>query len=576
MPLTPSEYPILTDTGTLDVSRACEFMTAATLGNKEPKLAGFVTAVTAAIQSLYAFRAAELRPEPVETELVERWRSVSTTLHNPDLATVLEANMPEVRGLVEQILTAYFADRRGKLRGAAMRITCPCLEGSDLCGETECTVASLKKPTSTTFGTCGQQHARFKPSTHLARGDVTRGRRNVCGVSQLIEPPACECDMATRSYVHYRCCRFVLHRACAARLYVDSNYAFMPGDKAHILCSRCLLLSPQLIPAILEGMETARGGSIDHLVILPNHARGAEDTYYGRVLEMTLEGPPLAYPGVYDELVTEDVPLHAADSGTPSHTLSQLHPVQQQLQTLREGLLNSIQRTTAVGNPSPATSDTDSQLGDVQQASPFRLLPHALGELRLQHAADPVAPTEEKYVPPGRRTTQAPNKPTHKSDAPAGAIGGATKYPNPFDDQVANPQSAAFQEFLANEATRLQREGPAFKGTPTYDDLVSLQSPDTGMEAYVTGEIDGLTVADPASPSHLGCERFVNYSGNSVTKHSKTQMQRMMFVQTLGESSEFQHTPLQRNVNDLVQDGSSIRVKDNIQFPTFEHFMVWC
>ncbi|KAK3254742.1 hypothetical protein CYMTET_36051 [Cymbomonas tetramitiformis] len=405
MPLTPSEYQILTDAGTLDVGSACKFMTAATRCNKEPQLAGFATAIIVAIKSLDAFRAAELRPEPVEKELVDQWRSVSETVHKPDVTAALDTNMPKVRGLVEQILTAYFADRRGELRGAATRITCPCLEGYDLCGETECTVASLRKPTSTTFGTCGQEHARFKPSTHLARGHVMRGRRNVCGVSQLIEQPAGECDMAQRSYVHCRCCRFVLHRACAARLYVDSYYAFMPGDKAHILCSRCLLLSPQLIPAIVEGMEAARGGSIDHLVILPNHARGAEDAYYGRVLEMPLEGPPLAYPGEYDELVTEDVPLHAAGSGTPCHTLSQLHPVQQQLQTLREGLLNSIQRTKAAGNTTPAISDTDSQLGDVQEASPFRLLPHALDELRLQQAVEPTAPAEEKYVPPGRRAT---------------------------------------------------------------------------------------------------------------------------------------------------------------------------
>ncbi|KAK3287255.1 hypothetical protein CYMTET_5227 [Cymbomonas tetramitiformis] len=143
-------------------------------------------------------------------------------------------------------------------------------------------------------------------------------------------------------------------------------------------------------------METARGGSIDHLVILPNHSRGAEDTYYGRVLELTLEGPPLVYPGEYDELVTEDEPLHAAGSGTPSHTLSQLNPVQQLLQTLRDGLLNSIQRSAAIGNITPATSDTDSQVGDVQQASPFRLVPEALADLRLQRPADPVAPVDEK------------------------------------------------------------------------------------------------------------------------------------------------------------------------------------
>ncbi|KAK3252453.1 hypothetical protein CYMTET_38247 [Cymbomonas tetramitiformis] len=222
-------------------------------------------------------------------------------------------------------------------------------------------------------------------------------------------------------------------------------------------------------------METARGGSIDHLVILPNHSRGAEDTYYGPVLELTLEGPPLAYPGDYDELVTEDEPLHAVGPGTPSHTLSQLHPVQQQLQTLRDGLLNSIQRSATVGNITPATSDTDSQVGDVQQASPFRLVPEALADLRLQRPADPVAPVEEKYAPPARRAALELTKQARKANAPVGTGGGASKYSAPFDDQVVNPQSAAFQEFLANEATRLQHEGPTFRGTPTYDDLKNIE-----------------------------------------------------------------------------------------------------
>ncbi|KAK3266688.1 hypothetical protein CYMTET_24708 [Cymbomonas tetramitiformis] len=143
-----------------------------------------------------------------------------------------------------------------------------------------------------------------------------------------------------------------------------------------------------------------------------------EDIYYGCVLELTLEGPPLAYPGEYDVLVTEDEPLHAAGSGTPSHTLSQLHPVQQLLQTLRDGLLNSIQCSAAIGNITPATSDTDSQVGDVQQASPFRLVPEALADLRLQRPADPVAPVEEKYVPPARRAALELNKPARKANAP--------------------------------------------------------------------------------------------------------------------------------------------------------------
>ncbi|KAK3239210.1 hypothetical protein CYMTET_50845 [Cymbomonas tetramitiformis] len=51
--------------------------------------------------------------------------------------------MPEVRGLVEQTLTAYFAERRGELHGAAARGACPCLEGYDLCGETEFGVCLL-------------------------------------------------------------------------------------------------------------------------------------------------------------------------------------------------------------------------------------------------------------------------------------------------------------------------------------------------------------------------------------------------------------------------------------------------
>eukprot|EP00854_Cymbomonas_tetramitiformis_P011380 gene11380-biopygen11680 len=49
-----------------------------------------------------------------------------------------------------------------------------------------------------------------------------------------------------------------------------------------------------------------------------------------------------------------------------------------------------------------------------------------------------------------------------------------------------------------------------------------------------------------------------------------------MFVHTLGESLEFQHTPLQTSVADLVQDGTSIRVRDNVLFPSHGRFIAWC
>jgi len=88
--------------------------------------------------------------------------------------------------------------------------------------------------------------------------------------------------------------------------------------------------------------------------------------------------------------------------------------------------------------------------------------------------------------------------------------------------------------------------------------------------------MDGVVSSDPYSPAHLGWERYVNYSGNSTAAHCKKQMMRIMFVHTLGESSEFEHTPLRQSITDLVQDGTSLRVKDTVHFPTYERFTTWC
>ncbi|KAK3248238.1 hypothetical protein CYMTET_42299 [Cymbomonas tetramitiformis] len=141
---------------------------------------------------------------------------------------------------------------------------------------------------------------------------------------------------------------------------------------------------------------------------------------------------------------------------------------------------------------------------------------------------------------------------------------------------VRDVENTEFREILSSEVARSVREPGAQQGNFGFDYLVSLQTPLPDVASYVSGAIDGVSPTDPFSPSHLGWERYVNYSGNSTASHCKKQMMRVMFVNTLGESSEFEHTPLCQSVTDLIQDGSTLKVKDNVHFPSYERFTTWC
>ncbi|KAK3256477.1 hypothetical protein CYMTET_34389 [Cymbomonas tetramitiformis] len=131
-----------------------------------------------------------------------------------------------------------------------------------------------------------------------------------------------------------------------------------------------------------------------------------------------------------------------------------------------------------------------------------------------------------------------------------------------FGHGVREVESQELRDLFAAEVTRAVRTPSARQGNPGLDYLVSLSTPRPDISSYVTGAIDDISVTDPFSPSLVGWERYVNYSGNSTATHCKKQMMRIVFVNTLGESSEFEHTPLRQSMADLAQDGTSIRVKN--------------
>ncbi|KAK3247993.1 hypothetical protein CYMTET_42529 [Cymbomonas tetramitiformis] len=286
-------------------------------------------------------------------------------------------------------------------------------------------------------------------------------------------------------------------------------------------------------------------------------------------------GPALAFPGEFDDYAEEIDPLNAS----PLATRAQRHPEQQRVHELRNSLVSSCQKAPHSAPPS-VSDETDSQLDDQQEPSPLRELPKGLGRLTLEpvvqqraHSppAVPVAriPAERKYVPPGRRMLPSKEAPTLPTNAPIASNA-------PYGYGVHCVEDPGVANMLKQESDRLLVEPQQFQGTPTFEDLVHLKNPTSCMSSLVTGEIDGISESDPASPSAPGTERYVNYSGNSTSKYSKAQMRRLMFVPTLGESSEFQYTPLQHNTGDIVQDGSSLRVRDNIQFPSFDRYTTWC
>ncbi|KAK3252520.1 hypothetical protein CYMTET_38183 [Cymbomonas tetramitiformis] len=417
-------------------------------------------------------------------------------------------------------------------------------------------------------------------------------------------------------------CMVVAHKGCLAEFFDVGNFVFQPGDKTHLLCTRCLLPFPELFMAYLEARQSQE--SVPFLVILPLHSTVASQPSDCRLRENSkgYGGPKLAFMGDFDE-VADLVPPLSGSTPSPS-----VEPIQQQMINMRKELLDSLKKDHAVARgvrysedgsedtevgggvqqPSPLRPGFLSQLSSLQLAEPDRLclglmdgllaemlsirkLPVtqpayqeaagwlvdpfriAVPPLSAAGAAVAKVPTQTSFPVPNIQQYPAPTQFPHPSALVVPPNPSAQQHQQfqqhsgvtPLGSAVLAPASAAMHAHVESEMVRFQawNGGPSFQGTPiTFESLLDLPPVVMGLDELVTGTIDGLTVRDPASPSFPNRETVENYSGNSTDKASKAQMQRIMQSPTLGESSEYQYTPLQDRGGDLIQEGSSLRVKD--------------
>ncbi|KAK3268165.1 hypothetical protein CYMTET_23317 [Cymbomonas tetramitiformis] len=339
-------------------------------------------------------------------------------------------------------------------------------------------------------------------------------------------------------------------------------------------------------------MDAASGRPLEWLAVLPTHHSETENRYYNRLVGSAKQfnfgpasSPPMSVAFADDYEESEEEEEATAVTATPPRVQ---HPEVARKHELRQALLSSIRKPKRMG------SATTSEAGDSQQArdqepSPVRELPFKFANLTVRPVEPEVAPVG-KYVPPPLQALQplarAANPLASRSSAQLdAAVRAAAAIPLPpeggapgdtagaFGGEVRDLENADVRDTLASEVRNSVQAPHQHQGKPSYEHLVRLKTPVPDTASYVSGAIDGATLDDPYSPSHLGWERYVNYSGNSISRYRKAQMMRLIFAHTLGESSAFEHTPLRQSVADLVQDGTTIRVKDNVQFPTYERFI---
>eukprot|EP00854_Cymbomonas_tetramitiformis_P005727 gene5727-6916_t len=313
--------------------------------------------------------------------------------------------------------------------------------------------------------------------------------------------------------------------------------------------------------AYLEARQSQE--SVPFLVILPLHSTVASQPSDCRLRENSkgYGGPKLAFMGDFDE-VADLVPPLSGSTPSPS-----VEPIQQQMINMRKELLDSLKKDHAVARGVRYSEDgsEDTEVGGgVQQPSPLR--PGFLSQLSSLQLAEPGAQPMDGLPQNHLSIRKLPvTQPAYQEAAGWLVDPFRIAVPPLSAAAVLAPASAAMHAHVESEMVRFQawNGGPSFQGTPiTFESLLDLPPVVMGLDELVTGTIDGLTVRDPASPSFPNRETVENYSGNSTDKASKAQMQRIMQSPTLGESSEYQYTPLQDRGGDLIQEGSSLRVKD--------------
>ncbi|KAK3278612.1 hypothetical protein CYMTET_13452 [Cymbomonas tetramitiformis] len=441
--------------------------------------------------------------------------------------------------------------------------------------------------------------ARNRISFHLIHNNIgDRPRTDVCSLAcALSYMPISGRSAEKHTYSRCRGCQYSTHISCLNKLFDEGMYAFLPGERTHTLCSECLISSPQLVVTWLRAMDQASGRRLDWLAILPTHRTVEGERYLNRVANVAkdfhysklAENPTcIAFADDYEGSAEEDEIEEPAAIATPPRIL---HPEAERKTALRAALLTTVRKPTRPSSSRTTSEAGDSQAPHDQAPSPLRSLPAHFASLAVQQSQE-VPAAVGKYIPPHMQLSQPaaraanplhpqlPHPPHPVESAAAGA-----HLPHPaapidpagvFGHGIREVESQELRDLLVAEVTKAVRWPSAHQGNPGFDYLVSLPTPRPGISSYVTGAIDGVVATDPFSPSHVGWERYVNYSGNSIATHCKKQMMRIMFVNTLGERSKFEHTPLRQSMADLIQDGTSIRVMDNVQVPSYERFTTWC
>ena len=433
-----------------------------------------VTTAQEALQNLNTIREYEARPEVVPPSLLAPWFNIAYSLHDPEVRPLLDLQSPLFISILEEVLAVFLGSGQRDLLSLPSD-TCLGKEANDFCGETQCTDALAKKPTSDAFDTCGQTACtRNRISFHVLHNNISdRPRANICSLGcGLPFLPVTGCDASKQRYGRCRGCQYSTHLACLNKLFDKGKYAFIPGERAHILCSECLSASPQLLVTLLRAIDAASGRPLEWLAVLPTHRTKKAERYLQRVQNIAkgfaysadkVSDPTcLAFAGDYTVSDEEDSDEEdAAVTATPPRLL---HPEALRQKQIRAALLSSVRKPAR-----PASSRTTSEAGDSQaprdqELSPAKPLQAQLSALTLSTQPVPQAPG--KYIPPHLQP-QPPARASNPIQPPAPVA--AAPHPLSFGTAVSDPaatfgtavrdvENAEFRELMASEVSRSVRQ----------------------------------------------------------------------------------------------------------------------
>eukprot|EP00854_Cymbomonas_tetramitiformis_P009340 gene9340-11068_t len=391
--------------------------------------------------------------------------------------------------------------------------------------------------------------------------------------------------------------RFTAHRDCALELFAQGQYAFPLDARSKVFCLDCVLSTPQLVSIFAEVTSALAnsGTPLEHLVVIPNHTTSAADAQFQALQDASAMflGPAYAWGGDAERKAPADL------FGTPSPQMKPMRRAppseadtedsQQQeghcgMSPVRD-LHSAALMNSALMLPPQELAHPPYGIPAVDAGSHHNMLGVSTAEALVpaQPAAQPA-----KYVAPALRNPTTRALLPSLLNAPSRSVNPlpvnpqtvtASHLPQPQPPVALAPPSSQLLPPLPVSLRVLSPQhlepGEA-AGIPSFAALMDATVPSMGFEELMSGSVDGLTVDDLASPSALRREMRENYSGDGVSKAVKSVMRRVMQVDTLGESTEFLHTPLHLAQDLVTTEGNKLKVKDRLKFPKRDRFLTYC